>query len=215
MQQISKEFIARVASLKSGAAKANVTLFLLCKDAVNKAYAKSNDHAQYALNELPVSYRSSVAHFLRRCGLNVTVLSPKDNNGKRDGYIVGGVLDHKKQATVQGKLNEWADVHAGRAPRGEGFKGDVITLEERTYKEPVKKELSGDAIEVEKRAKLAVANLISRMRDKDSAAAGVLNMLWANKNVHEMAFIDATGQVIGLSVDETNAVMGFIHELRK
>lgn len=213
--QLSKEFIARVASLKTGAAKANVTLFLLCKDAVNKAYAGCNDNAQYALDELPVTYRASVASFFRRCGLNVTTLAPKDNGGKRDGYTMGGCLDHKKQATVQGKLNEWADVHAGRAPRGDDFKGDVITLEERTYKEPVKKELSGDALEVEKRAKLAVTNLISRMREKDNAAAGVLNMLWANKLAHEMVFIDAAGQVINLSVEETNSIMGFLHELRK
>lgn len=212
---MNKQFITRINSLVSGAAKSNVTLFLAGKDCINQAYAGNKEYAQYALDNLPVAYRAPFASFLRRCGLNITALTPKDNNGKRDGYIAGGVLDQKKQGAVQAKLKDWESVHLGKTPRDADFKGDVLVLNERTYKEPVKKELSHEPSEIEKRAKLAVEKLIGNLRTKDKDAAGVLNNLWAAKTAVEMAFIDSQGVTMNLSVEECNAVMGLLHEMRK
>lgn len=226
--QLNKSFVSRVTALVGGAEKTNVSLFAVCKYAINKAFSGEKEYAQYLMDTLPVSYRREVSTFMRRCSINVVAQDAK-SSGKRDQYLVGGVLDPKKQATIQARLNEWEAVHTGKTPRPEDFTGDVLHFEERSYKAPAKKVFSPEKADIEKRARDAVTALIGQLKKReDTEAAAVLNYLWATKSeftAAEMCLItpestDDDGNtthraVVQLNAEEWNAVMSLVQELRK
>jgi len=226
--QLNKSFVSRVTALVGGAEKTNVSLFVVCKYAINKAFSGEKEYAQYLMDTLPVSHRREVSSFLRRCSINVVSQDAKAS-GKRDQYLVGGVLDPKKQSTVQARLNDWEAVHMGKTPRPADFTGDVLHFEERAYKAPTKKVLSVEKADIEKRARDAVTALIGQLKKReDTEAAAVLNRLWTTKSEFteaEMCLITPEGMdyegkvthraIVQLNTEEWNAVMSLVQELRK
>lgn len=220
---LNKSDIQKITSLVNNIKAANTTLFVLGFKAAKSVYANANKEganelAQYMMDNVPVSYRAPLASWFRKQGLVVDAMDAKVTK-LRDQYVVGNApLTAKVQAKVFERLAEAEKVITGNATRTDDFAWDVLPLQQnRAYKEPTKKELSKADVDVQKRAREAVAKVISRMKESDPLGAAALNALWAKKQASEedMIFIDPTGAVIKLSEDEANYITGYLHSIRK
>lgn len=151
---LTKKELELVALLSSSTTMAFGVMNDACRRAVRKAYSDPDDNGEFAREVFAAVkdvFKSGVARFFRRHGLNVTL-----DGTRHIKSTIGGVLDRSKQNDVFAKLDADVAVQGevkGRAPRA-------------------RKELEGFAAD---RLKKWLNSSIKRMKEHDPDAALLLN----------------------------------------
>ena len=201
--EVSANDLRMIASVSKHTDAQATTLAKLGERGIKAVFSRQNsDLLNATINGIPVNLRAPFATWLRQFSIVVDAIPASEALVRNKYNVQRFPRDSKKQEQVFSKLK--ANDYAPMLPK-----------EGKVYVAPEKKVLDESAAEAEKRAVSEMTKVISRLKERDPSAGAMLNMLWSHKMVQSEVFIDSTGAVITLSVDEVNAVTSFLQELRK